>query len=58
MRQILAFFDRNYNRLFNNKKCIKVNFHEDEFEYQDILFDGKEYFRYLGKGWLVKKVLI
>jgi len=50
---ILAFYDRNYNLLFNSKKCIKIVFCEEVFTYNDIIFDGKENFRCLGKRWYV-----
>lgn len=50
---IRAFFDRNLNLLFNRKNCIKIDFYEDRFEYQDVIFDGKENFRCLGKRWYV-----
>ena len=50
---VSAFFDRNYNLLFNSKKCIKIYFYEERFQYQDVIFDGKESFRCLGKHWYV-----
>jgi len=50
---IRAFFDRNYNLLFNSRNCIKIDFYEDRFNYNDMIFDGKENFRCLGKRWYV-----
>jgi hypothetical protein len=28
-----AFFDRNYNLLFNRQNCIKIKFYEELFDY-------------------------
>jgi len=50
---IHAFFDRNWNLLFNGKNCIKIEINEDIFEYQDVLFYDKKNLRYLGKSWYV-----
>ena len=36
-----AFFDRNYNLLFNSKNCVKIQFYEEWFKYNDIVTEGK-----------------
>ena len=48
-----AFFDRNYNVLFNSKNCIKIQLYDKWFIYNDIVTTGKNYLRYLGKDWYV-----
>lgn len=49
-----AFFDRNYNLLFNVKNCIKIQFYEEWFKYNDIVTEGTNNLRCLGKGWYVR----
>lgn len=49
-----AFCDRNYNLLFNGKNCIKIQFYEEWFKYNDIITEGKNNLRCLGKGWYVR----
>jgi len=49
-----AFFDRNYNLLFNGKNCIKIVFYEEWFKYNDIVTEGQNNLRCLGKGWYVR----
>lgn len=49
-----AFFDRNYNLLFNGKNCIKIQFYEEWFKYNDIVTEGTNNLRCLGKGWYVR----
>ena len=49
-----AFFDRNYNLLFNSKNCVKIQFYEEWFKYNDIVTEGKNNLRCLGKGWSVR----
>ena len=49
-----AFFDRNYNLLFNGKNCIKIKFYEEWFKYNDIVTEGTNNLRCLGKCWYVR----
>lgn len=50
---IISFFDRNYNLLFNGKKCVKTRFYSGFFEYNDIVsaINGQHKLRSLGRGW-------
>ena len=49
-----AFFDRNYNLLFNGKNCIKIKLYEEWFKYNDMVKEGTNNLRCLGKGWYVR----
>jgi hypothetical protein len=49
-----AFFDRNYNLLFNGKNCIKIKFYEEWFKYNEMVAEGTNNLRCLGKGWYVR----
>lgn len=56
MIKFIAFFDRNYNRLFHRKKLVKIEIHGGSFFlYNDIVLDGENSYRYLGKD-LYKKL--
>jgi len=48
---IRAFFDRNWHLLFNKEKCVKIFFQDNWFRYNDIVNDGTNDLRCLGKGW-------
>lgn len=52
---ILAFFDRSYNRLFNAKDCLKIPMSSEFFEYNDIALEGNNLYRCLGKQWYIKQ---
>lgn len=49
-----AFFDRSYNLLFNGRNCIKIQFYEEWFKYNDIITEGQNTLRCLGNGWYVR----
>ena len=55
MKNLISFFDRNYNLLFKKKSCVKLFFADEIFKYNDILFDGKRHMRCLGKQWYIYK---
>lgn len=51
---LISFFDRNVNLLFRKKKCMKIIFNDNRFQYNDILTThDKIMVRSLGKGWYI-----
>lgn len=56
---IVAFIDRQYNRVFHRDKCIKIVLDVTHFKYNDIIYmEGSDHvLRCLGKGYykLIKK---
>lgn len=57
MKNILAFFDRNFNLLFRGHRCVKIIFYGNFFRYNDIIVNEKGQLRCLGKSWylMIKK---
>ena len=54
-----AFFDRWYNRKFNSKNCIQIEFVYNFFDYNDIITvqvdTHEKKYRYLCNKWYVLK---
>jgi hypothetical protein len=49
------YIDRNWNLLFHRKKCVKITFWSELFEYNKILKTPiGESFRCLGNNWYKK----
>lgn len=51
IEDIAAFFDRNWNRLFQPDKCFKLILYNDFFSWNDILSTDEQDLRCMGNGW-------
>lgn len=56
MKNIISFFDRNFNLIFRKNRCVQFSFIDNCFEYQDIIFAGNSHFRCLGNNWYIRKI--
>ena len=52
---VIAFFDRNYNLIFNKKRCLQLFFGQHWYEYNDCVSTFRGNLRCLGNSWYIIK---